>query len=79
MRHSARGTLIMVALIGVTAAAMLLPAAVGFTLREHALARAFLYSASLLASIAGLIFLASRGARADDSVLSHPFYYLALA
>ncbi len=79
MRRSSRGTVIMVALIGATAAAMLLPAAVGFTLREHALARAFLYSASLLASVAGLIFLASRGTRTHDSVLSHPFHYLAIA
>ena len=71
--------MIMVALIGATAVAMLLPAAVGFTLREHALARAFLYSAALLASVAGLIHLATRSVRAQGGALSHPFVILTLA
>ena len=71
--------MIMVALIGATAAAMLLPAAVGFTLREHQLARAFLYSAALLGSIAALIHLATRFSRAQRGALSHPFMILTLA
>ncbi len=69
----------MVTLIGVTALAMLLPAAVGFTLREHALARAFLYSAALLGSLAGMIYLAARANPFDDGPLSHPFAILTLA
>ncbi|TVS03594.1 MAG: TrkH family potassium uptake protein [Rhodobacteraceae bacterium] len=79
MERRSHGTRIMVALIGLTALAMLLPAAVGFTLREHMLARAFLYSAALLTSIAGLVYLAIRNAPSRGWVLSHPFYYLTLA
>ncbi len=79
MERRSRGTVIMVALIGLTALAMLLPAAVGFTLRELALARAFLYSALLLACIAVLIHLASRGPRVSSVAFSHPFYHLTLA
>ena len=79
MERRSSGTRIMVALMGLTALAMLLPAAVGFTLREHTLARAFLYSSALLVSIAGLIHLANRNAPTRGWVLSHPFYYLTLA
>ncbi|MCH8466990.1 MAG: TrkH family potassium uptake protein [Roseinatronobacter sp.] len=79
MQRKAQGPLIMVALIGVTAMAMLLPAAVGFTLREHALARAFLYSAALLGSLAGMIYLAARANPSRDGALSHPFSILTLA
>ena len=71
--------MIMVALIGATAVAMLLPAAVGFTLREHHLARAFLYSAALLVIVGGLIHLATRARRAQGGALSHPFMILTLA
>jgi trk system potassium uptake protein len=78
MQGSAQGPVIMVTLIGVTAVAMLLPAAVGFTLREHALARAFLYSAALLASLAGIIYLAARANPAGEGPLSHPFAVLTL-
>ncbi|TVP71751.1 MAG: TrkH family potassium uptake protein [Rhodobacteraceae bacterium] len=69
----------MVVLIALTGGAMLLPAAVGFTLREHALARAFLYSALLLISLAMLIALAIRGMASRNQKFSHPFYYLAAA
>ena len=76
MKDSARGTTVMAGLMAVTAAAMLLPAALGFTLREHDSARAFLYSASLLGSLAGLIYLARRNLRRKPGALSHPFYIL---
>ena len=75
----ARGTFILVALIALTALAMLLPAAIGFSLREHRAARAFLYSAALLASFAGLIHLASRGRKDKAGPFSHPFYVLTAA
>lgn len=78
MERRSRGTRIMVTLIGLTALAMLLPAAVGFTLREHAHARAFLYSAALLVSAAGLIHLAIRGAPTRGGLLSHPFNVMTL-
>ncbi len=74
--QGAHGMVVIVALIAATAVAMLLPAAVGFTLREPALARAFLYSAALLVSIAGLIFLATRNARGAQRL--HPVWFMAL-
>lgn len=76
MKHSARGTMVMVALMGLTAIAMVVPAALGFTLREHGTARAFLYSASLLAALAGFIYLAIRRAESVTRPFSHPFYIL---
>lgn len=76
MKGTARGTLVMVALMGLTAAAMVVPAALGFTLREHSVARAFLYSASLLAALAGLTYLAVRRAPGGVGPFSHPFYVL---
>lgn len=79
MERRSRGTVILVMLIAATALAMLVPAAVGFTLREHALARAFLYSAALLGGMAGLVHLANRGAPAHADAFSHPFYYLTAA
>ncbi len=79
MERRTRGTVFLVALIGLTALAMLLPAAVGFTLSELRLARGFLYSALLLAIIAGLLHLASRGVQASGWRLSHPFHHLTLA
>lgn len=69
----------MVVLIALTGVAMFLPAAVGFTLREHALARAFLYSGLLLISLATLIALAIRGMAPRNKSFSHPFYYLSAA
>lgn len=79
MERRSSGTVILAAMIGATALAMLLPAAVGFTLRELALARAFLYSSLLLASIAGLVHLANRASFSREGQFSHPFYYLTLA
>ncbi len=74
------GPTLIVVLILATALAMLLPAAVGFSLREHELARPFLYSAGLLASIAALTHLATRaGLRGRRSALSHPFPILTLS
>lgn len=78
VRERAQGPVILVILVGTTALAMLLPAAVGFTLRDHVLARAFLYSAALLASMAVLIHLATRGRSAGAGALSHPFSILTL-
>ncbi len=75
----ARGTFILVVLVALTALAMLLPAAIGFSLREHGAARAFLYSSILLASFAGLIHLASRGRTDRPGPFSHPFYVLTAA
>ncbi|MFN4057072.1 MAG: potassium transporter TrkG [Roseinatronobacter sp.] len=75
----ARGTFILVVMVALTALAMLLPAAIGFSLREHRAARAFLYSAVLLASFAGLIHLASRGRKGRAERFSHPFYVLTAA
>jgi trk system potassium uptake protein TrkH len=75
----ARGTFILVVLIALTALAMLLPAAIGFSLREHRAARAFLYSAILLASFSGLIHLANRGRKTGPGPFSHPFYVLTAA
>jgi len=79
MPRRSHGIVIMVTLMGVTALAMLLPAAVGFTLREHALARAFVYSAGLLASVTGLVYLASRSGPVVAAGGAHPFYYLTFA
>lgn len=79
MTESARGTTVMAALMAVTAGAMILPAALGFTLREHDSARAFVYSACLLGSIAGLMYLARRNLTRKPSALSHPFYILTAA
>lgn len=78
MERRSRGTLILVAMMAATALAMLLPAAVGFTLRAHEVARAFVYSAALLASMAGLIHLANRGQRRRPGRFSHPFVYLSV-
>lgn len=91
MERRSHGTVILVVMIAATAAAMLLPAAVGFTLREHAIARAFLYSASLLGGIAGLVYLANRSGGRNEPAnalanrpasgrwVSHPFVYLSVA
>ncbi|MGL4412749.1 TrkH family potassium uptake protein [Roseinatronobacter monicus] len=79
MQRRSHGIVIIVALMGITALAMLLPAAVGFTLREHELARAFVYSAGLLGSLTGLIYLASRSGAAVVAGGAHPFYYLTFA
>ena len=79
MERRSHGTAILVAMIAATALAMLAPAAVGFTLREHALARAFLYSSALLGGIAGLVHLASRAGPTHLGRFSHPFYYLSAA
>lgn len=79
MERRSRGTVVLVVLIAATALAMLMPAAVGFTLREHALARAFLYSSALLGGIAGLVHLANRGLTTQSRPFSHPFYYLTAA
>ncbi len=79
MYRKSQGTVIIVALIALTGGAMLLPAAVGFTLREHALARAFLYSGLLLMSLAALVALANRGMRQRSTDYAHPFYLLTLA
>lgn len=79
MTRKGNAAIIMVVLIGATALAMLLPAAVGFTLREHQLARAFVYSSALLGMIAGLIHLATRSGGAQDHALAHPFAILTLA
>lgn len=76
MKDTARGTMVIVGLMGLTATAMLLPAALGFTLREHAAARAFLYSSSLLFALSGLIYLAARRAQSKAGRFSHPFYIL---
>lgn len=79
MQRRSHGIVIIVVLMGITALAMLLPAAVGFTLREHELARAFLYSAGLLGSVTGLVYLASRSGAAVVAGGAHPFYYLTFA
>ena len=79
MKDSARGTIVMAGLMAVTAGAMILPAALGFTLREHESARAFLYSASLLGSLAGLIYLSRRNLQRKPGALSHPFYILTVS
>ena len=79
MRGRSRGTAILVALVAMTALGMLLPAAVGFTLREHDAARAFLYSAVLLASFAGLVHLANRSRSGNKTAFSHPFFVLTAA
>lgn len=79
MNDTAHGTIVMSALMAVTACAMILPAALGFTLREHETARAFLYSASLLLALAGFIYLASRRVQVPPGRLSHPFYVLTAA
>lgn len=79
MERRSNGTVILAAMIAATALAMLLPAAVGFTLREQALARAFMYSSALLGSIAGLVHLANRASAGRRGQFSHPFYYLTLA
>lgn len=71
-----QGAMILVALITATAVAMLLPAAVGFTLREHVVARAFTYCAALSGAIGLLIYVASRGLRSGRSRYAHPFFYM---
>lgn len=79
MTQGMRGTVVLVTLVAVTALAMLLPAAVGFTLREHHAARAFLYSAALLASISAIILLANRSSQSRNLLVSHPFFVLSAA
>ena len=79
MKQPSRGTVILVALVAMTAVAMLLPAAIGFTLREHVAARAFLYSAILLGSFAGLVHLANRSRTGHKTPFSHPFFVLTAA
>lgn len=78
MTGRAHAPVILVMLVAMTAAAMLLPAAVGFTLREHALARAFLYSSVLLGGIATLLYLATRAISGVPRSLAHPFSILTL-
>jgi trk system potassium uptake protein TrkH len=79
MTTRSRGTVILIALVAMTAFAMLLPAAIGFTLREHRAARAFLYSAILLGSFAGLVYLANRSRAGRTGAFSHPFFVLTAA
>ncbi|MFN7004103.1 MAG: TrkH family potassium uptake protein [Roseinatronobacter sp.] len=79
MERRSQGTVVLVAMIAATALAMLAPAAVGFTLREHALARAFVYSSALLGGIAALVHLANRGTPQAGRGFSHPFVYLSAA
>lgn len=79
MTHGSRGTLILLVLVAVTALAMIVPAAVGFTLREHESARAFLYSAFLLASFTALIYLANKSRKPRERLVSHPFFVLSAA
>jgi trk system potassium uptake protein len=79
MSDRSRGTVILIALVAMTAFAMLLPAAIGFTLREHRAARAFLYSAILLGSFAGLVYLANRSRAGRTGAFSHPFFVLTTA
>lgn len=79
MAHGSRGTVILLVLVAVTAVAMIIPAAVGFTLREHESARAFLYSAALLGSFTALIYLANKSRRPKDRLISHPFFVLSAA
>jgi len=79
MSDRSRGTVILIALVAMTAFAMLLPAAIGFTLREHRAARAFLYSAVLLGSFAGLVYLANRSRQGRQEAFSHPFFVLTAA
>lgn len=78
MTGRAHTPVILVVLMAVTAAAMLLPAAVGFTLREHALARAFLYSSVLLGGITTLLYLATRAVSRVPRSMAHPFSILTL-
>lgn len=79
MTDRSRGTVILIALVAMTAFAMLLPAAIGFTLREHRAARAFLYSAIMLGSFAGLVYLANRSRTGRTGAFSHPFFVLTAA
>lgn len=79
MAQRSGGTAILIALVAMTALAMLLPAAIGFTLREHRAARAFVYSALLVGSFAGLIYLANRSRHGRQSAFSHPFFVLTAA
>ncbi len=79
MSPKSRGTVILIVLVAMTAFAMLLPAAIGFTLREHRAARAFLYSAALLGSFAGLVYLANRSRVGRTGAFSHPFFVLTAA
>lgn len=79
MQVRTSGTMILIAMAAIVAVAMLLPAAVGFTLREAATARAFVYSSALIVSLAGLIFLARRSSLVRGGPSSNPFYVLALA
>ncbi|ATX66650.1 potassium transporter TrkG [Roseinatronobacter bogoriensis] len=79
MPRRSHGVVILVALMGLTALAMLLPAAVGFTLREHQLARAFLYSALLLGAVTLFVHLANRSGSVEKMTSAHPFFYLSFA
>ncbi|MDD7971242.1 potassium transporter TrkG [Roseinatronobacter alkalisoli] len=79
MAQRSRGTVILLVLVAVTAVAMIVPAAVGFTLREHESARAFLYSAFLLASFTALIYLANKSRKPRERLISHPFFVLSAA
>jgi trk system potassium uptake protein len=79
MAQRSGGTAILIALVAMTALAMLLPAAIGFTLREHRAARAFVYSAMLVGSFAGLVYLANRSRDGGQSAYSHPFFVLTAA
>ena len=79
MPRRSHGVVIVVALMGVTALAMLLPAAVGFTLREHQLARAFLYSSLLLGALTVFVHLANRSGSVVKITTAHPFFYLSFA
>ncbi len=79
MERRSQGTVILAAMIAATALAMLAPAAVGFTLREHAIARAFVYSGALLGGIAMLVHLANRAEPVSKPRFSHPFVYLSAA
>lgn len=78
-RGTSRGTDIVLTLMALTALAMLLPAAVGFTLREHEAARAFLYSGLLLGALTALIHLANRARAPSNRRLAHPFFILSAA
>lgn len=78
-RGASRGTVIVLTLMALTALAMLLPAAVGFTLREHEAARAFLYSGLLLGGLTAVTYLANRARAASNRRLAHPFFVMSAA
>lgn len=60
-----------VVLLGLAALAMYLPAVHGVTLRQHAVARAFFYSGSLVLVLTLFLALATRGFRPRDGARSH--------